>query len=241
MLNILLITGWGMGTAVLHPLKHALEQHDIQVELIDIFPAQKAEVLAQYIEKARGADVLMGWSLGGELAMLLADAIYQQHGEVKPLITLASNPSFVAHSHWHCAMPKETFQTFQESFQRLPAQTLKRFIALVAMGSASAKEQQKMLQQLQDQPDHQLLQDGLELLAQLNLVEQLEHYPGAQLHLYAEQDALVPHQIVAKMQKLPAKNLQVKVLKQAAHSFPCFETDWTVQQILAFCADWQKN
>lgn len=109
------------------------------------------------------------------------------------------------------------------------------------MGSASAKEQQKMLQQLQDQPDHQLLQGGLELLAQLNLVEQLEHYPGSQLHLYAEQDALVPHQIVAKMQKLPAKNLQVKVLKQAAHSFPCFETDWTVQQILAFCADWQKN
>ncbi len=241
MQKIVLITGWGMGTAVLQPLQHALQQQGFQVELLDTFAAQDPNVLAEYTQRVQTADVLMGWSLGGELAILLADAIAQQTGEAKPLITLATNPAFVAHSHWHCAMPKETFQAFKESFQRLPAQTLKRFVGLVAMGSETAKTQLKELQQQLEQPEHEQLQTGLELLEQLNLLEKVRQYPGPQLYLYAGQDGLVPDSIVPKMQQLPAKNLQVKLLKHAAHSFPCFEIDWTVQQILHFLGECAEN
>ena len=241
MQKIMLITGWGMGTAVLQPLKQALEQQGFQVDLLDVFTAQNPDIFAAYVQRAQNADVLIGWSLGGELAILLADAIYQQTGEAKPLITLATNPCFVAHSHWHSAMPQETFQAFKESFQRLPAQTLKRFVGLVAMGSETAKAQLKVLQQQLEQPEQDQLQAGLELLEQLNLLEKLQQYPGPQLHLYAGKDALVPASIVQKMQQLPAKNLQVKLLKHAAHSFPCFEVEWTVQQIQHFCQELQKN
>ncbi len=40
---------------------------------------------------------IIGWSLGGQLATLLVAAVEQQYQQQKVLITLASNPCFVAH------------------------------------------------------------------------------------------------------------------------------------------------
>ena len=89
--RILLITGWGGGTKLLQPLSHALQHKGHSVELINIFNGLDTQALQQHVEQAKDFDVIIGWSLGGQLATLLVEAVEQQYQQQKVLITLASN------------------------------------------------------------------------------------------------------------------------------------------------------
>ncbi|MGL5144070.1 MAG: hydrolase [Acinetobacter junii] len=232
--KILLITGWGGGAELLKPLHDALEQKGYLVERINIFNALDNEVLQQHVELAVKFDVIVGWSLGGQLATLLVNQIQQQYAEQKLLITLASNPCFVAQTNWTTAMPVETFMQFKQSFEQDAITTLKRFGLLVCQGANSAKKDFLAMQKLIRPQAIALLRDGLQLLEQLNLVGLYENYQGRQLHVFAEHDALVPYQVVQNIQNLAAKNLTVVSIDDASHAFPCFMVEQTVQVIEDF-------
>lgn len=232
--RILLITGWGGGAELLKPLHEALEQKGHIVERLNIFNALNDDILQQQVELAVKFDVIVGWSLGGQLATLLVDQIQHQYAEQKVLITLASNPCFVAQADWATAMPVETFMQFKQSFEQDAISTLKRFGLLVCQGASSAKKDFVAMQKLIRPQPIALLRDGLQLLEQLNLVELYENYQGKQLHVFAEHDALVPYQVVQKTKDLAAKNLSVVSIDGASHGFPCFMVEQTVQIIEDF-------
>jgi pimeloyl-[acyl-carrier protein] methyl ester esterase len=232
--KILLITGWGGGAELLKPLHDALEQKVYLVEQINIFNALDNEVLQQHVELAVKFDVIVGWSLGGQLAMILVHQIQQQYNEQKLLITLASNPCFVAQADWATAMPVETFMQFKQSFEQDAITTLKRFGLLVCQGTSSAKKDFLDMQKLIRPQPIALLKQGLELLEQLNLVDLYKNYQGRQLHVFAEYDALVPYQVVQNIQNLATKNLSVISIEGASHGFPCFMVEQTVQVIEDF-------
>ncbi|ENW08875.1 hypothetical protein [Acinetobacter beijerinckii] len=232
--KILLITGWGGGVELLKPLYDALAQQGHQVERINIFNAFDAGVLGQHAELARKYDVIVGWSLGGQLATILVNQIHQQYDEQKLLITLGSNPCFVAQADWMTAMPVETFMQFKQSFEQDAITTLKRFGLLVCQGTSSAKKDFLDMQKLIRPQPIALLKQGLELLEQLNLVDLYKNYQGRQLLVFAEHDALVPYQIVQNIQNLAAKNLFVISIEGASHGFPCFMVEQTVQVIEDF-------
>ncbi|EFF83363.1 hypothetical protein HMP0015_1150 [Acinetobacter haemolyticus ATCC 19194] len=232
--KILLITGWGGGSELLKPLHDGLEQKGHIVERINIFNALDNEILQQHVELAVKFDVIVGWSLGGQLATILVDHIQQQYAEQKTLITLASNPRFVAQADWTTAMPVETFMQFKQSFEQNAITTLKRFGLLVCQGASSAKKDFLAMQKLILPQPIALLRDGLQLLEQLNLVKVYQNYQGRQLHVFAEHDALVPYQVAQNIQNLAAKNLSVISIEGASHGFPCFIVEQTVQVIEDF-------
>nr|WP_277603871.1 alpha/beta fold hydrolase [Acinetobacter dispersus] len=232
--KILLITGWGGGAELLKPLHEALEQKGHSVERMNIFNALNDDILQQHVDLAAKFDVIVGWSLGGQLATLLVDQIQQQYAEQKVLITLASNPCFVAQADWTTAMPVETFMQFKQSFEQDAISTLKRFGLLVCQGASSAKKDFVAMQKLIRPQPIALLRDGLQLLEKLNLVELYKSYQGGQLHVFAEHDALVPYQVVRKTKDLAANNLSVISIDGASHGFPCFMVEQTVQIIEDF-------
>lgn len=232
--KILLITGWGGGTELLKPLHEALEQKGHNVERMNIFNALDEDILQQQVEHAVKFDVIVGWSLGGQLATLLVDQIWKKYAEQKILITLASNPCFVAQADWTTAMPVETFMQFKQSFEQDAISTLKRFGLLVCQGASSAKKDFVAMQKLIRPQPIALLRQGLQLLEQLNLVELYKNYQGRQLHVFAEHDALVPYQVVRKTKDLAAKKLSVVSIEGASHGFPCFMVEQTVQIIEDF-------
>lgn len=232
--KILLITGWGGGTELLKPLHEALEQKGHRVERINIFDALDEDILQQQVEHAVKFDVIVGWSLGGQLATLLVDQIWKKYAEQKVLITLASNPCFVAQADWTTAMPVETFMQFKQSFEQDAISTLKRFGLLVCQGANSAKKDFVGMQKLIRPQPIALLRQGLQLLEQLNLVELYGNYQGKQLHVFAEHDALVPYQVIRNIDDLAAKNLSVISIEGASHGFPCFMVEQTVQIIEDF-------
>ena len=232
--RILLITGWGGGAELLKPLHEALEQKGHSVERINIFNVLNDDVLQQHVELAVEYDVIIGWSLGGQLATILVNQIQQQYAEQKVLITLASNPCFVAQADWMTAMPVESFMQFKQSFEQDAITTLKRFGLLVCQGASSAKKDFVAMQKLIRPQPIALLRDGLQLLEQLNLVEIYKNYRGRQLHVFAEYDALVPYQVMQKTKDLAANNSSIVSLEGASHGFPCFMVEQTVQIIEGF-------
>ena len=232
--RILLITGWGGGAELLKPLHEALEQKGHSVERINIFNVLNDDVLQQHVELAVEYDVIIGWSLGGRLATILINQIQQQYAEQKVLITLASNPCFVAQADWMTAMPVETFMQFKQSFEQDAITTLKRFGLLVCQGASSAKKDFVAMQKLIRPQPIALLRDGLQLLEQLNLVEMYKNYQGKQLHVFAEYDALVPYQVMQKTKDLAANNSSIVSVEGASHGFPCFMVEQTVQIIEDF-------
>lgn len=251
MFKILCITGWGMGVAPLQALKQQFAQQHYVMDVLDIFDANDPEVMQQHLDQVQHYDVLMGWSLGGQLATLLAAHYWQHTGIAKPLITLATQPCFVANAHWHNAMPVAEFKAFQQSYFDDPSSCIKRFCYLITQLPIYAEmplqvdaKQQRLqakanwlsLQSLVQAPDAapaQLqLARGLELLEQLNLVENWKNYPGQQLHLYAHQDALINPQVVQEIADLAADSLRVGYVS-GAHAFPVFNVAETVDEIVA--------
>ena len=231
--RILLITGWGGGTKLLNSLQHALQHRNYDVELINIFNALDEEVLSQYVEKAKTVDVIIGWSLGGQLATLLVDQVEKKYSEKKILITLASNPCFVANSEWQIAMDQLTFQSFKQSFENDAILTLKKFGYMVCQGVETTKADFLTLQSLIQPQKIELLQAGLKLLENLNLVSILKNYSGYQYHLFAKQDYLVSYKVCENLQQLAAKFLQTELIS-GSHGFAVFKSEEITDKICQY-------
>ena len=233
MQNILLITGWGGGTKLLASLKQALEAKDHTVELINIFNALDEHILQEQVEKAKDFDVIIGWSLGGQLATLLVDQISKQFQQQKTLITLASNPSFVQNEEWHTAMDQLTFQNFRQSFEHDAIATLRKFGFMVCQGTATHKQDFVTLQGLIQPQNLDILKQGLNCLEQLNTVSILKNYIGHQYHLFAKQDFLVSYKVVENLQNFNAKFLAVELVS-GSHGFPIFQFESITDKICQY-------
>lgn len=80
--KILLITGWGVGVEPLQSLKLQLEKAGYQTQLINIFNILDANYCAQ-LDLVAEVDVVIGWSLGGQLATQLVNTFMNKQGKLK--------------------------------------------------------------------------------------------------------------------------------------------------------------
>ncbi|WP_286832487.1 MULTISPECIES: alpha/beta hydrolase [Acinetobacter] len=235
-MKILLISGWGLGTQVLNEFVQQLEQQLMpqhQIEVWDIFDPNNAAILAEKVQVAADKDVLIGWSLGGQLALLLANAIYQQIQVAKPVIACMSNPCFVAQENWPHAMLKVQYEQFKHAVMLQPQQALKRFCALVTLGSVTPRERAKYLKEQLVNIDLSYQQAHLYLLEQLNLVDILKSYPGKMLFINSENDMLVPYKVIQNIAHFNADHLNL-VKISAAHDAILFDTSLVIEPILQF-------
>ncbi|MCE3233642.1 MAG: hydrolase [Rickettsiaceae bacterium] len=82
-------------------------------------------------------DVLIGWSLGGQLALNAIDA-----GVLSPkLLVLIATPFQTLKSNsFRCGMDIDTFNEFESDFIKKPEETLNQFILMIAQNDSKAKE-----------------------------------------------------------------------------------------------------
>jgi len=238
--KILLITGWGVGIEPLESLKLHLQQKGFDVQLINIFDVL-TEIFQKQLNLLNDVDTVIGWSLGGQLATHLVDSFYKSTGLTKNLITLASNPCFVANTNWQTAMPADVFSQFKASFLQNQQVTLKRFYYLITQGSAQAKKDWLNMQNIANPPSYELLLQGLEMLEHLNLVDNLKNYLGPQLHLFAEQDGVIPCKIEENFAHIATEKMKYKVLNEATHAFPYLQVERTIEEICQFLTIHQQS
>jgi len=230
--TLTLLPGWGLDGALLQPLAKALGG-DMQVQvpaLPRLSSAAAADWLDELDTRLPHDCWLAGWSLGGMLAAALAA---RRGARCRGLISLASNACFVASDAWPTAMSAQTHAAFHEGCQHNGSATLKRFAMLCAQGGADVRALSRQLQGHLVTGDEPALLAGLRLLASLDNRAALTAFSGPQLHLLAEQDALVPAAVASELLALlPAG--EVDVLEDCGHAFVLEQADVLAALMLDF-------
>lgn len=236
--ELVLLHGWGSSREIWRPLLLHLRPW-ANVTLLDLpgcapgFSAdgrpELAELLAAVLAASPQRAVFMGWSLGGQLAAELAA---MEPDRVTALITLCSNPRFVATEDWP-GVAKETFTQFQATFCANPLAGLRRFHSLQLAGSGRQRELMRTLRNQHLDTVEPELVVGLEWLQQLDQRAQLLRLQMPQLHLLAGQDGLVPPTLEPALSDLLAEvcGASVRPLPGASHLAPLDAAAQVAQEV----------
>jgi pimeloyl-[acyl-carrier protein] methyl ester esterase len=217
---LLLLHGWGLHSGVWQPVLPALQQH-FDTVLLDLPGLGRSDALAGPVSlEAVAADILqqvpagaiwLGWSLGGLVA---AEAARQAPERVRALVTVASNPCFVARDDWTCGMAAETFDGFVSALATDPGRTLASFALLQSRGEA-ARDTLRALKSLLAEHEPAALADNLILLAEDSRAT-LSGLALPALHIFGDADQLVPAAIVAHMPVLQP-DARLRLYEGAGH------------------------
>lgn len=139
----------------------------------------------------RGA-ALLGWSLGGMIAMELARR-HPRH--LRALVLVATTPKFVADPDWEHGMRQEVFEEFARGLTGNYRRTVQNFLALQSRGDERALETLHMLRTrlaAHGEPDPRALAVGLGVLRDADLRDELPRIDLPSLVVAGDHDRLTP-------------------------------------------------
>lgn len=225
--DIVVLHGWGLNANIWTPVMSALSQQG-RLTRMDLpgygespWPANAPITFDKLCEFTLAALPerchVIGWSLGGLVATQLVLDAPQRFNS---LTTVASSPFFPAvEPDWPGIEPSILSQ-FGKQLSKDFRRTVERFLALQSMGSPHAKADVKAIKEwLFSKPmaSVEVLDAGLDMLAQVDLREQLQHIEIPFFRIYGRLDALVPAKIDKQVQRL-APQSQSYVAPRCSHA-----------------------
>jgi len=197
--DLVLIHGWGMNAAVWDGVLPDLERR-FRVTRVDLpgHGLSREQVLGDLEGAAKvlsavtpNDSVVLGWSLGGVLAMQMAAAFPEK---VQELLLVSASPCFVRRQDWPNALEAEVFASFEQGLIKDYSGTLRRFLGLQLKGMDQVRELMRGLRAklAKAPPDPLALRQGLHLLRQSDLRSLLVSLDIPVSMLLGERDALVP-------------------------------------------------
>jgi len=238
---LVLLHGWGVNQGVWQQLVPLLST-DFIVLTPDLpgfgtasqhfpEPYQLSAIAAQLARDIPTAAVVVGWSLGGLVATQLA---LDYPDKVAALGWVASSPCFLAQPDWP-GMASTVIQQFASALTRDLPLTVERFLAIQAMGSATARQDIKVLKQAVlalPLPQAEVLLAALDILTETDLRPQLAQLRQPVAGCFGKLDSLVPVAMLSQLQQqLP--QLQLQILPKASHapfiSHPAEFVEWIQQ------------
>jgi len=225
--QILLLHGWGFPGAVFSPLIE---------ELGPAFDAQTID-RAGYGENSGNDEstavqlpddpvFLVGWSLGGMVAMQLA---IQYPDKISGLALLATTPCFVNRSGWQSGMDAAAFKNFNKLVINDRAVAMQQFVRLNA-GDRPDRLSTKLLSELSGRVTAHALQQEMEELAELDLRDAVVEIKMPVLLLHAADDRLVLAETSNWLQQnLP--NAKQHEFETGGHAFFLQQTESVAKQI----------
>lgn len=237
--TIVLLHGWGCDSESWAPIILQLQSlaHVIAIDLPGFGHSPAIEnfsvdaVVDFIVERIPDNCILIGWSLGGMLAVQVA-ARYPQ--KISQLITLAANVKFVASRNYVSAMPLVVNRNFNKSFEADPSATLKLFAGLLAQGDIAERALLKKIRSVvADKSITPNWLQALHVLAQLDNRDAFAVLTQPALHILGEADVLVPASAAPVLSALNAHQ-QVHLLPQAAHALHWSQPEKVIELIATF-------
>lgn len=143
--------------------------------------------------------ILIGWSLGGMLALKVAAQANMHQNLLRGLVLVGTTPCFASRNDWpHGCAPQvlEGFQQGIEAAEAVRQRAMERFFALMLHGDALARSEYRALaRQAVDRrrpPTPTALKQGLLLLQTMDLRHELGEVRVPTLVIHGENDAVVP-------------------------------------------------
>jgi pimeloyl-[acyl-carrier protein] methyl ester esterase len=238
--SLVLIHGWGMNASVWGGVPDILAEN-FRVTCLDLpghgrsrsLSLGSLSVVAEQLASAVPNDsIILGWSLGGLLAMELASRF---PGKVKKLLLVNSSPCFVRRDNWPHALDAEVFAAFEQGLQDDYSLTLRRFLGLQLQGVVDVRELIRVLRRKLElaPPDTEALHQGLRLLCESDLRSLLSGLGMPVAALLGARDTLVPG-AVAGVLRSECGVASVEVIPDGAHipflTHPELFVDWVRRQ-----------
>jgi pimeloyl-[acyl-carrier protein] methyl ester esterase len=223
--DLLFLHGWGLGSAAWVPTA-AHFSAGYRCTLLDMpgYGPDAATVsdcsltcLAESVlEVARPGSVLIGWSLGGMVALRAA---LEQSNRVRALCLVATTPRFTQGTGWNRALPPEVLEAFARDLEHDTGRTVGRFLTLQVRGTADSRPTLTQLRQAVRQAGHpatRVLQAGLEVLRVTDLRQDLARVQCPVCLILGERDALVPVALASACPPLPG-SWWTEIISGAGH------------------------
>ena len=223
--ELVLLHGWGSNTAVWRTLLASMRPW-ANIRLLELpgcapgadYSSKEPgleDVLPAILQMSPPRAVYVGWSLGGQLAVELA-ARYPQR--VAAIVTVCSNPRFVARGGWP-GMGQQEFDAYSAVASADPAAALRRFDSLQVRGSPQARQCLRQMQKYTRKPATKHLLQGLNWLGSLDQRQLLPRLQPPQLHVLGDRDELVPLALADKLRALLAdtSGARIATLEQCSH------------------------
>ena len=234
--DVILLHGWGSGSGIWDDLAprlaprfrvHALPLPGYGTVSAPAVPSLQDTV--EYVARAapRRCGVI-GWSLGGEVALAWARRMPRQ---VQRLALIATTPCFTGRPGWRCATAPAVLDEFGRALAADRDGTLARFVAVQARGDARAQQVAGVLRQLyRSGPSDAVLAAGLAVLSSTDLRSELARVMQPALVLHGARDCIVPPVAGRRLaQALP--NARFALLRSCAHA-PFLSRPWQVATLL---------
>jgi len=240
---LVLLHGWGMNLRVFDALRAALGAHH-RVTAIDLpghgrspwtesSPQQQLANLAAMLP--RGA-ILLGWSLGAQLALQLAA---EPALAVRRLVLIASSARFVRADDWPHGLPEATLRQFAAQLEHDAGQSIADFIELQLRGSADATAVRATLHhalRVHGAAHPAALAAGLALLEHNDLRALARRIEVPALVIAGQYDRVTPPQAArALAQLLP--QAQLLQIRRAGHAPFLSHPDQVGAALLAFARE----
>jgi len=246
---LVLLHGWGMNLRVFDGLcarlaaRYAVTALDLPGHGRSSWPSgcSSADVLALIAAAVPPQATLIGWSLGGQLALELALAFAATQGArraVRRLVLIATTPRFMQTDGWDHGLASATLQRFAGALEHDAEHTLDEFIDLQVRGSRSAAEVRAALCAALDAHGRAALpalRAGLTLLADTDQRERARQIAIPVLVIAGQHDRVVP---LAATQALAAllPRSQLQVVQRAGHAPFLSHTEAVGAAVLDFLA-----
>jgi len=201
--ELLLLHGWGLHGGVWDTLCPKLTPH-LRVTRLDLpghgrsrdipMPGSLTELTLQVMAAVPPGAVVLGWSLGGLVAL---EAALRMPQRLRGLVLANTTPRFVTAPDWPHAMPPEQLQEFATGLAQDHRETLLRFLSLQVRGDESARAALRELREslfTHGEPDGASLTTGLELLRTSDLRSRLKEISTPTLVIAGGHDRLTPPQ-----------------------------------------------
>jgi pimeloyl-[acyl-carrier protein] methyl ester esterase len=220
---VVLIHGWAMHTGIWRNFAKQLAKH-YQVICVDLpghgnsekLSAFTLENISQQISKILPSRCsLIGWSLGGTVALDLAHRFPEK---IKHLVMIGSNPRFVKTTTW-AGMQIETLHKFAANLNTDCHGTLERFLSLQVYGLEDGKillKELKTALHACEPPQPETLKGGLTILEQQDLRLHLVRLQCPVQVILGTHDTLVPIAVAEQLQGLNPR-LTLSIIERAAH------------------------
>ena len=223
---LVMLHGWGMHGGIWDDCMPELEGH-VRISKIDLpghgrSPALSGvadmdalvETIARHCPRRM---TLMGWSLGGMIAMEIARRL---PGRVERLLLIATTPRFVTAPDWPCGVDPTVLANFGAGLGEDYRRTVRDFLMLQVRGDDHAPELLRQLKQrvfAHGDPDPRALSQGLDILAGTDLRADLEQVACPALVISGERDRLTPPEAGCRLAGMIPDARYVQIGK-AAHA-----------------------